>query len=259
MDSVDFNTVVGSVLPQYGNRCGHDPERPRFFVPPEKHANRPKVLQRITQAIRDYYARPFETLPGLNACNESERQQRSERREACCAILGAIFHYTDLITLRVGIPQPDGSMKGLTVAYLANIAGMDERRAERAIANLKAAGLITVHKVCEKLDDLTYKGLAAIRTISRRLFDVFGLGQWLQHERRKAKERWEKRIDKRRRKDQANVAMAMNAKLNADLKELKRQQDASSEPPKKGGLSPVAELCFKSMRQALSKKPIDSS
>lgn len=82
-----------------GNNCGHIPDKPRWFVPPEKHANRPGILRRIIQSIRDYYARPGEILPGLNAANESDRQQRSERREACVAILGCILHYTDLITL----------------------------------------------------------------------------------------------------------------------------------------------------------------
>ena len=70
-----------------GNNCGHIPDKPRWFAPPEKHANRPGILRRIIQSIRDYYARPGEILPGLNAVNESDRQQRSERREACVAIL----------------------------------------------------------------------------------------------------------------------------------------------------------------------------
>jgi len=102
-----------------GNRCGHAPDKPRWFVPPDNHANRPGILRRIIQGIREYYENPGATLPGLNSANESERQQRSERREACVAILGTILHYTDLVTLRVGIPQADGSMAGLTMPFLA--------------------------------------------------------------------------------------------------------------------------------------------
>ena len=47
------------------------------------------------------------------------RQQRSERREACLDLLGALVHYLDLATLRVGIPQADGSIQGLSLAFLA--------------------------------------------------------------------------------------------------------------------------------------------
>jgi hypothetical protein len=195
----------------HGNKCGHVPDKPRWFTTPEKHAHRPGILRRIIQSIRDYYAKPGEILPGLNAVNESDRQQRSERREACVAILGCILHYTDLITLRVGIPQPDGSMAGLTMPFLAELSGLGERRAERAVHDLKAAGIITVYALCQQLDDATYKGFAAIRTVTKHLFTVLGLGAWLEHERRKAQERKNKRTEKKRLKKLANVQMLMNA------------------------------------------------
>lgn len=194
-----------------GNNCGHIPDKPRWFAPPENHANRPGILRRIIQGIRDYYAKPGEILPGLNSANESDRQQRSERREACVAILGCILHYTDLVTLRVGIPQPNGSMTGLTMPFLAELSGLGERRAERAIHDLKAAGIITVHSICQQLDDATYKGFAAIRTVTKHLFTALGLSAWLEHERRKAQERKDKRTEKKRRKALANVQMSMNA------------------------------------------------
>jgi hypothetical protein len=194
-----------------GNNCGHNPDKPRWFAPPEKHANRPGILRRIIQSIRDYYARPGEILPSLNSANESDRQQRSERREACISILACILHYTDLVTLRVGIPQTDGSLAGLTMPFLAELSGLGERRAERAIADLKKAGIITVHPICEKLEDATYKGYAAIRTVSKLLFTILGLSAWLEHERRRAQERNNKRTDKQRRKNLANVKMTMNA------------------------------------------------
>ena len=38
-----------------GNNCGHRPDAPRFFAPPEKHANRPEILRRTQKAIQDYY------------------------------------------------------------------------------------------------------------------------------------------------------------------------------------------------------------
>jgi hypothetical protein len=121
------------------------------------------------------------------------------------------LHYTDLVTLRVGIPQPDDSMAGLTMPFLADLSGLGERRAERAIADLKKAGIITVHSICQQLDDSTYKGFAAIRTVCKHLFTALGLSAWLEHERRKAQERKVKRTEKKRRKGLANVQMTMNA------------------------------------------------
>lgn len=250
----DRNDTTGK---RTGNRCGHVPSAPRHFSPPSKHAALPKILQRVIKAVCAYYDAPHKTLPTLNAANESKRRQRSERREACCAILGALLHYTDLVTLRVGIPQPDGAMAGLTMPVLAGLAGLCERRAERAIRDLKKAGIITVHPICEKIEEGVYKGYAAIRTVTAKLFDALGLGRWLAHERRKAKERWDKKTEKARRKALANVLMA-GTSLEQQLKDLKRKQaeDKAAGIEEKGcNLSPVAELCIAHMRQSLGIKP----
>jgi hypothetical protein len=157
-----------------------------------------------------YFSDPS-ILPTLNAANGSGRQQRSERRESCIAILSCILHYMDLITLRVGIPQADGSLQGLTMSYLAELSGLGERRAERAIHDLKAAGIITVHPICEKVSDTVYKGVAAVRTVSVKLFTVLGLDAWLNHERRRAGERKAHKEAKRARKAAAHARMAMGA------------------------------------------------
>ena len=236
----------------YGNNCGHIPEKPRWFTPPEKHANRPGILRCIIQTIRDYYARPDEILPGLNAVNESDRQQRSERREACVAILASILHYTDLVTLRVGIPQPDGSMSGLTMPFLAGLSGLGQRRAERAIHDLKAAGIITVHPVCKKLENATYKGFGAIRTVTKHLFTAVGLSAWLEHERRKAQARKDKQTEKKRRKELANVQMAMNAQRGQAPK-IKPENAASAEI-RINKMTPMAEF-FSGIRNTLKDCP----
>lgn len=246
----NHSTAVASTVEFTGNRCGHDPAKPRFFSPPARHASRPAILRKLSERIRWYYERPASTLPGLNACNESERQQRSERREACCAILGAILHYTDLVTLRVGIPQADGSLAGLTMETLAQLAGLAHvddsgavvciRRAERAVHDLKAAGLITVHALCQRLEDATYRGTAAIRTVSKYLFAALGLGGWLEHERRRARDRREAKERKRRHKALANERMLMAALDNQSKGQAEPTQEAPTE--RRGRMAPAAEV-----------------
>lgn len=182
-----------------GNRCGHNPTAPRLFSAPSHHL-RPRILSRLIQRLENYYHHPRTTLPSLDLANGSDRQQRSERREACVALLGCLIHYTDLATLRVGIPQPDGSFQGLTMGFLAGVSGLGLRRAERAIHDLAVAGLVSVHPIAQRLEDCTYKGLAAIRAVSKRLFEAFGMGKWLRHEREKATRRLEKKLKKNRSK-----------------------------------------------------------
>ena len=83
---------------------------PALVRTPPQHAARPKILLQLQERVRTYFDDP-KVLPSLNAANGSPRQQRSERREACLDLLGALVHYLDLATLRVGIPQADGSIK----------------------------------------------------------------------------------------------------------------------------------------------------
>jgi hypothetical protein len=55
-----------------GNRCGHEPSRPRGFEPPAHHASHLKILVKLQEAVRAYFADPA-VLPGLNAANGSAR------------------------------------------------------------------------------------------------------------------------------------------------------------------------------------------
>ena len=217
MDSFHPNTAglagqesdnSGSEDAASGNRCDHDPAAPRYFVPPEKHKDRPLILRKLEGKIRTYFTDPRKIIPSLDLANGKDRQQRSERREACLAVLGCMIHFLDLVTLRVGIPTP-GGFRGLTIPYLAELSGLGERRAERAIGDLVKANLVTVHPLCTRKDDLTFKGYAAIRTISATVFALFGLGRWLPHERDKATARQKKKSRMQDAADLAKVKLAL--------------------------------------------------
>lgn len=193
-----------------GNNCGHIPGSPRWFEPPENHT-RPKIIGKIIAEIREYYRAPASTIPSLNLANGSSRQQRSERREACLAVLGCLLHYLDLATLRVGIPQTDGSFQGISMPFIAEKSGLTLKRTERAVRDLVKAGLLTVHPLCEKLSDTLYKGYAAIRTISKKLFSLFGMGGRLKHERDRAAHRLRKRTRKAETKAKAKIELLCNS------------------------------------------------
>jgi hypothetical protein len=195
-----------------GNSCGHMPESPRWFAPPEQHT-RPKIISKIIAEIRLYYKAPVTTIPSLNLANGSSRQQRSERREACMAVLGCLLHYLDLTTLRVGIPQHDGAFKGISMPFIAEKSGMTLKRTERAVRDLVKSGLITVHPLCEKISDTVYKGYAAIRTVSRKLFTLFGMGGRLKYERDRATSRQQKHNRKTELKAKAKIDLLTSSQL----------------------------------------------
>lgn len=192
--SINTRTYVPRVN-NGGNFCGHQPDAPRLeLVKPSTLNNRPKILQRLQEEVRQYYRSPSR-LPSLNAANRSKRQQRSERREACILVLNAILEYTDLASLRCGVPTSSG-FQSLTFEFLAQFTGMGLRRIERAVADLKFGNILTVSQPRQLQEDGSYKGLAAVKAVNSLLFGAFGLLKWLKHERQRASERLAKKARK---------------------------------------------------------------
>lgn len=178
-----------------GNFCGHQPDAPRLeLVKPTTDKRRPEILRRLQERIRQYYRSP-RYIPSLNAANGSTRQQRSERREACLLLLTAILEYTDLASLRCGVPTSAGFIS-LTLDYLVQYTGLHMRRAERAMADLKRANLLTVSQARQLQDDGTWKGLPAVRAVNSALFGAFGMLERLKHERERATKRLAKKTSR---------------------------------------------------------------
>ncbi|MBS8270873.1 replication protein RepA [Halomonas litopenaei] len=197
-----------------GNFCGHRPENPRIALTEPVKQGKGGLPGVITEAMKrcvDYYNSPWK-IPSLNLANGSTRQQRSERREACLSTLWAILKYTDLVTLKVGVPTPEGGFLNLTVKYLARWTGLKQRRVERALADLQAAGIVSVHPRCEKRSDGSYKGHAAIKAVNKLFFAIFGLQFRLGFER--------KRAAKRLKKKQQQHAKASGTKTSAARRNL---------------------------------------
>ncbi len=226
-----------------GNFCGHDPASPVFTLakPAKKgKGGLPRVLTLCMERLKNYYYRPRKLLPSLDLANGSQRQQRSERREACVCLLNALLKRTDLASLRVGVPTPDGFMS-YTVDYIANDTGMTLKRAERALQDLKAAGLITVAQRCQAQPDGSWRGLAAVKAISKHLFGAFGLSGMLKKERDKASKRlkkknqeWEREKNERPRTltGKARLRLFMGT-VKDDLNDTprKRTRPRAADPP----------------------------
>jgi hypothetical protein len=163
----------------------------------------------------------------LNRSNGSTRQQRTERSVACVQLARACLKYLDLVTLRVGIPSSQGTIQNLTLPFLARQAGLQLRRAERALRDLQAAGVITLKSRCERGEAGDYKGVAAIKSVSAALFGAFGLTKWLAHERSKATLRRQRKTAAEAKQERKTTREHARGKLW-----LKGMQNAMRKGPK---------------------------
>ncbi|MNM40938.1 hypothetical protein D3C81_517470 [compost metagenome] len=180
---------------QGGNFCGHEPDAPKLdLVKSSTGKRRPGILCELQTRMKAYFSRPM-MIPSLRAanCSATGRQQRSERREACLQLLAAIIEFTDLASLRCGVPTPTGFVS-LTLEYLVSFTGLHPRRAERAMADLKRAGILTVSQARQLQEDGSWRGLAAVKAVNKLLFTVFGLARRLTHERDRAAKRLAKKV-----------------------------------------------------------------
>lgn len=222
-----------------GNFCGHNPRNPRFTLTRPAKTGKggiPLVLTECAERLKSYYTHPRQLIPSLDLANGSARQQRSERREACILLLMVLLKHTDLASLRVGIPTPDGFLS-LTVDYLTRQTGMTRKRAERALADLKTAGLVTIAQPRKQRPDGSWKGLAAVKAISRHLFALFGLGKMLKRERTKASQRlkqkaqqWALKANKATHTGPARLALTLKAFLGKPVGKPKRKHKLPDDP-----------------------------
>jgi hypothetical protein len=169
-----------------GNRCGHDPRNPRLSpdTPIRKGpGGLPRILSLAAERAKEWFFQP-EKCPQLQTSDQ--RQTRSERREACQIVLEVLLSHLDLASLCVGAPTPNRGFVDIDMKTIVSESGLGQRRCERAINQLKAAGFISVKQPRYRNPEGKYLGLRAIRVIAKEFFDWLGLGPMLEKERARA-------------------------------------------------------------------------
>lgn len=182
-----------------GNRCRHNPDKFRRYIPPEhhKHIKQPIPLaQDFTQQLFERFRTPHykpnqcanisirRIKKGLKKKKEIEgitravRQMRSELREGCALFAATMLQRMRLATFAV--VEWDNNIdvqRGVNLCDLAREGKIELSRAEAAQDALVKLGFLRVYQKHEQKDDGTYSGRAAIRYFTDTFFKVIGLGK----------------------------------------------------------------------------------
>ena len=158
-----------------GNRCGHSPDAPRFFSPPDHHKRRPPVIDRAIDQWEVVYCKAKKFFRKLATSHADGRQVRSERREAIAAVSQVLLHYLELSTLKVGFYVGLNKFIHLDIEYIAKKANLSFSRAKRAITALAEAGYIKITRQYKKKEDGTFDGEPSIREIAVQFFIDLGM------------------------------------------------------------------------------------
>lgn len=182
-----------------GNRCGHDPKRPKLSPAQPIRKGKgglPRILSLAAERAKAWYKHPAKCPP----LDTPGRKTRSERREAYQIVIEAILSHLDLASLCLGTPTINNGFVDVDMQTLVRTSGISQRRIERALAGLKKAGLIQVKQPRKLNDQGDYVGLRAIRVVTTHFFEFVGLGPMLQRERARASAKLQKRAAKANRK-----------------------------------------------------------
>jgi hypothetical protein len=209
----------------FGNWCGHDKDKPRFFHGKSTHKKRPVVLETAKTAAQQFYHTPGKFLRGLSVVRSSKRKIRTESREAIASVIQVLMHYLDLATLRFVMPMTDGGLFCPTMKFISKAAGIGEKRLSRAIALLKKAGYISINERYKKDGD-DFIGLSAVKCVRPQLFLALGISlKDLKKQRQHASKALRAKERARRQKEHSllisklsfSQGLAKNIKENTNL------------------------------------------
>jgi hypothetical protein len=144
----------------------------------------------------------------------------------------ALLHHTELASMRVGMPTDNGFLP-LGIRYFVKLTGLSQRRFERALADIRAAGFITTTERYKRRENGDYIGLNAVRCVSPKLFDAFGLGKWLAKKRNQCSQALRKKIEKISVSAFASLAMAAQGNRAGPRNRKKKYtgSQATPQPP----------------------------
>lgn len=188
-------------MPQLsGSRCGHNPYSPRLNAAvsiPKGKGGLPRILSLAGERAKAWYFHPAKCSLLQTSVH---RQTRSERREACQIVLEAMLRHLDLASMCLGTPSLDNGFIDVDMRTIVQASGIGQRRCERAIAQLKRAGFMTVNQPRRQNDQGDYFGCRAIRVVTEAFFEWLGLGPMLRRERARASEALRRKAQRANRK-----------------------------------------------------------
>lgn len=192
------------------DRTKHDPKRLRSFQPPVDDNERPPIIYELINAWARFFFEPW-LLPPIAFKRGRERVAYSQLREGVVQLGQAFTYRMDILTLRVGRPlKANGKFQGIPLKdFLDQLPFRSRRSAERDVHAMAEAGLITTCEITVTYPDGSRRGVPAIRTISRKLFDALEIGLRLK--------RWRDQVSKDRRETEGDREAQRGGKARVEM------------------------------------------
>lgn len=191
----------------WGNRCGHEKDRPWLGTRRTFENKRPPFLALVISRVQRFYWDPS-ILPTLAHGPSGLRQLRSERREAIVRFVVSCINRMEICSRRVGAPGPTGLFV-FDMATIATDAGLSEERCWEAQRLLRDAGLMNIKARCRQTESGGFLGAASVRQFTPAFFS----GLRLAHDYTHAAKRARRRLDRIARDEGLRLADLLVARV----------------------------------------------
>lgn len=180
------------IAPIPGNRCWHNPKKPKFYIPPENQ-KRYHVLKEGARRSIACYKNPYlhSAMPLAfhpKAETKAGRKRKSESREVIFTqIIPLLLHYLDLASMKFGMLHQLWGYK-----MIARKLGLEHQRVSRAMRVMQRLGLIEVTPITKNCDGKV-RTVGVIIVVTEKLFTIFDLNRQLTIDRERAlAKQWKK-------------------------------------------------------------------
>ena len=257
--SDDFEGYPEQGKQSHGNKCGHDPKKPKKCLTYDQEREKIKKGQRkdftkfqklgfalIITVFKQRDHPLWTTILKANPELRRNKSKRSDFREACYIYLMHITIYLDISSLTIG--RPDITKRGgydcQSHKEVAEATGLNISRIENVVKALKACSFLWVEQQKDwrlvNLNITTHPtAFVAIKRLTNKFLICLGFDQkYVDHRRKIAKPRADREKQKQR----------------ADLYKANRREEKQRDAMEKAGNEGIEDAQFRKNKEILKKE-----
>ena len=148
-----------------------------FYTRPDTHKKTYDIIHRSCEKLKEYYFEPKDSwLPNLEYARDSNRQTRSERREAIAIVGQVMLNHMDMASLKVAFWKRE-SHYPISIELISQLANIGPKTLRESLRRHETSRLPLTfeYRVQNALPDGSIKPMVAIKKIAKLFFYHLGI------------------------------------------------------------------------------------
>jgi hypothetical protein len=174
------NYYPGMQLEGKGNRCGHDRNNLKQFIPPQNYKRRPHSIEEALRRLKEVEDKPNRygdvTSLFFHSKDKGGRKKRSERLEASKRlVLITLLYGLNLQKMVFGYYNNRNEFHYFDYAKIQKLTGLSEIRIKRAMKDLQDQEIVKVNPIKQPNNDGSYRTIRVEIEFTDKIFQMLEL------------------------------------------------------------------------------------